>query len=152
MFVFFYLGYAIRNSVFPFANECSKKKNYTNIEIILFLVAFASIEIILFFHYQNLMDGGCFLVLNSYMVVLIVRMFLQHYEIKNRFIEFIGKNSLPIYLWHVAAILIIKHIIGIDQVFIYYLANVTVFFLEVISVLILKNIPFVCKFFFGNIQ
>lgn len=152
MFIFFYLGYALRNGIIHSLDIFSPKKNNTFAEISLFLVAFAMIEIMLYFNYQSLIDVGCYLALNLFFVLLVVRLFLSDIEIKNRFIEFIGRNSLPIYLWHVASILIIKLIIGTDQIFIYYLANAAVFIFEVFAVLLLNNIPFVRKYFFGNVQ
>lgn len=71
---------------------------------------------------------------------------------KCRIIEFLGRESLAVYLWHMLGKNIVVDIIGREEQLAYYLLNVLVFLLEMILIYAGKKVKFVDHFIFGNVS
>lgn len=157
LFFFFFLGYMLRNG--GAANRDENRKNglhfwlykrETRIAIGILLIVSIVIEIAVFFNTNHVAETvNCYL-LNICLAVIVIQLFSSRHEIKNRFLEYIGKNSLPIYLWHVIVILVVKKCFGNEYGVAYYVISVLMFMLFLLAIYGLNRLSFVRKYIFGN--
>lgn len=99
----------------------------------------SSILSLIFFFCSNL-------ILLQYVNMLIIKDKLPH----QKFIEWIGRNSLPFYLWHVIAILLAKSFIGMSSLGKFYFVNIILFLLYSCIIYSLSKIKIINKYFFGK--
>lgn len=103
MFIFFYLGYYLRKN----KNKFDFNKNYNNLGLV---VAFlAMLRILDFFvDFIPLVSTSIYIVLNALLIIYSFTLINQSNFFLQDVIAFIGINSLPIYLWHVLPIWLMR--------------------------------------------
>lgn len=108
-----------------------------------------SIVIYLFYNPITLLQNINFFIFNSLLLILSLKLVVQKSTMRSKTIEWIGQNSLGIYLWHVLPILICKFAIGTENLTLFYLAIIG---LEIAFIIVYKHlikINLFKKFAFG---
>lgn len=91
-------------------------------ELLLFLALFLTNSIGTFYIKNPIINGILFYLSNLYGIMYILTICIKYKNIKIKFINFIGKKSLYIYLYHIVPLFILKEIfkIKINNQYIYY--------------------------------
>ena len=95
------------------------------------------INSILEFYFQHIFNLNTYIVqkiliyyISNILFLIILLMICEKYtELKNNIINFIGKNSLYFYLWHVLPIMILKSNILSKNIYLYYFLGISSFWL-----------------------
>lgn len=120
-----------------------------NIFEILSPLFFLCFVIYLFYNENIKLSILNFFVLNFFILNLCLKLASTNSLFQFNFIEWLGKNSLGIYLWHVLPILISKYLLGLESLGKFYLVT---FIFEIAFMIIyigLIKIPFFKKYVFG---
>lgn len=123
-------------------------KRPKKIEYVSPLICFVFL-IYLFYNPNKLLLTINFFLLNSLLLSLILKVSANNLIRGNKTIEWIGVNSLAIYLWHMFPILICKFAIGTENLTIFYLATICMEFVFVIAYNYLLRINILRKYVFG---
>ena len=90
-----------------------------------------------------------FFLFNSLLLSLTLKVSANNLISGNKTIEWVGVNSLAIYLWHVIPILLCKYIIGTENLALFYLATISLEMIFIIVYNYLLRIDFLRKYVFG---
>jgi acyltransferase len=118
------------------------------LEYILPLLGFVMV-IYSFYRPNNLLSTINFFFLNSFILSFILKISANNMIKQSKTIEWIGLNSLAIYLWHVLPILICKYIIGTDNLAFFYSVTICLEIVFIIAYHYLQRINFLKKYVFG---
>ncbi len=117
-------------------------------EYIIPVVGFGGV-IYLFYNPNELLSASIFFVLNASLISVCLKASAHHLILEWRSIEWIGLNSLGIYLWHLIPILICKSVIGTDDLALFYAATILLELVFIIVYRYLLRIDFLRKYVFG---
>lgn len=117
-------------------------------EYILPLICFVFL-IYSFYNPNKLLSTINFFLFNSLLLSLILKVSTNNLIRGNETIEWIGVNSLAIYLWHVLPILICKFAIGTENLTMFYLVTICMEFVFIIAYSYLLKIDILKKYVFG---
>lgn len=118
------------------------------LEYILPLMSFALV-IYLFYNPNKLLSTINFFLFNCFLLSLVLKVSVHSLIRSNKIIEWIGLNSLAIYLWHVIPILICKFLISTDNLALFYLATIFTEILFIVVYYYLLRIDILKKYVFG---
>lgn len=128
----------------------TNQKIYKRSNLLLLLLVLLFSGVVYFFYHQNMILSTLNLfLLNTILIFWSVRMSKNTLQIKNNPLQWIGKNSLGFYLWHVIPIIVAKEFTYKEDVLV-YLVIVTV--LEIVfyfAYKVLIKIEFFKKYIFG---
>lgn len=146
-FIFFILGIYLRIQIDKGQILSWKKvKRYEKL-FVLFVVV-----VIFNYKYANeMLKNIVFFLSNWCGLIVIIYLSINRKFLRNRFLEFLGKYSLPIYLYHIIAI-IWSSIFFEKGSTIYYINCCVVFLLLVMMIYFVRKIPIVNKYVFGSIR
>lgn len=138
-YVFFVLGLIYRRG------ELEKPKIW---EYLLPFICF-NFVICLFYHPNNLLSILNFFIFNIFLVSLSLKISMNNLIRSNKLLEWIGINSLGIYLWHVLPILICKYFFGTKNLMLFYVITICMEIVFVVTYKYLVRISFFRKYLFG---
>jgi peptidoglycan/LPS O-acetylase OafA/YrhL len=145
-FVFFYFGYYLRNSAFA--------KNIPFVLIMSIVIAFFCLRLLGFWYVLvPLINALIFIGLNISLII-----FCTHYISSVRlrgesFFSFVGVNSLPIYLWHIMPLLVMRQLsIDVRYPYIFYPVGVALFLFLIGIIKFIPRIPITNLIFFGVVS
>lgn len=118
------------------------------IEYILPIILFALVIILFYYPNKNLSVLNFFL-FNASLINLVLKLAVNKMMLTFPFLEWIGLNSLGIYLWHMIPIMLCKSLIGKENLIIYYFAAILLEFMFLLIYYYLLKINFIKKYFFG---
>lgn len=118
------------------------------LEYILPLVCFA-VVIYLFYHPTELLSIVNFFIFNCFLLSLVLKVSVHNLIRSNMTIEWIGLNSLAIYLWHLVPIMICTHVIGTENLVFFYSATICLEIVFIISYRYLVRVRVLKKYVFG---
>ena len=112
------------------------------------LISLLTVSIIFFFDYNNI-EKIMFYVMNLLLMIIVLNDCISNKILRNKILEFIGKYSLPIYLYHViskqlASLLFVPSSIE------YYLTSIFVFTIIVLLVWLLQKNKIINTYVFGS--
>lgn len=128
------------------------KKNLPTINLNLTLIAtlvFSSFQIALFFIPSDFLQIPLTFMLNSCLIYLMVYLATLNKLPFNKTIEWIGCNSLGIYLWHLLPILFLQTWCGKENLKIFYLFSFSSEMLFIIVLFFLTKIKIINRILFG---
>src|SRR5690606_12346245 len=137
-FFFFVLGLVLRKTLLP-------KPSF--IEYFICALLFGVI-VHLFFARKPVLSFIIFFLLNTVLLTLILKISVKNLAGKNSLLEWIGVNSMGIYLWHMIPILIAKSYKNTPAEF--YLHAIVLQAAFLAAYYYLNKIAFIRKFFFGG--
>lgn len=140
-FCWFVLGLLIKK----YSDKFDKYIKYFR-PLLLLLLYF---NIVLFYHSNNIVNTGFYFVFNSTLLIVILLSCCNNIYPTNTYIEWMGKNSLAIYLYHVLCKLIAEHCFNTNSVY-YYLLSFALFYILLILIYFLSKIKIIAKLFFGK--
>ena len=141
-FVFFVFGIYLKTH---------PQKLNTNLNIVLILVSFTG-NVILFFHPTFIATVFLYLLFNLSALALLIKLSSKNLLPRNRKLEWMGVNSLGIYLWHLIPLFIAKRLVNPHKLTLFYVAS---FGAEIIFLILLSQISkitFVNKYFLGMVD
>jgi len=103
----------------------------------------------LFYNPNTLLSGVNFFLFNSLLLSLVLKVSFNNMIHESKTIEWIGLNSLAIYLWHVLPILICQFLIGTDNLALFYLTTIFTEILFIVVYYYLLRIDILKKYVFG---
>jgi acyltransferase len=120
-------------------------------KIIEYVIPLILLVLVVYFFYKPNVILSTFnlFLFNSFLLSLMLKISCNNLLVENKTLEWVGLNSLAIYLWHVFPILICKNVIGTENTILFYSSTVV---LEIIFIFIYKYlllIPFLKKYIFG---
>ena len=118
------------------------------LEYILPLICLLSV-IYLFYNPNKLFSAINFFLFNSLLLSLVLKISLHNLIRSNKTIEWIGLNSLAIYLWHVLPILVCKYLIGTENLAFFYTVTISLEIIFIIAYKYLLRIDILKKYVFG---
>ncbi|MGV3589344.1 MAG: acyltransferase family protein [Adhaeribacter sp.] len=140
-YVFFVLGIFLRN--------------YSIEKYSIFAIAFSILgfmaTVILFYFPNKPFSIFIFFLFNIFLLILTLKVVKQGSLIRSKILEWVGINSLAIYLWHVIPIEISKVLI-VNNLRSFYLTTFLLEILIIIAIFKLTKIKFINKYFFGFIK
>lgn len=71
---------------------------------------------------------------------------------RGRFLEYLGRSSYAIYLWHMLGILAVKLTIGMDHMLLYYVAGIAGIAAVIGMIRYLSRYSVINKYFLGNVK
>lgn len=142
-FIYFVFGMLIRGG---FRKIVPLREN-------IFLIAIGFLALVVLFYYPDrLLEIPLSYVLNICLIYLVISTSKKNLLPKSRLIEWIGINSLGIYLWHVLVIIAIKRLIDPQDILMFY----TIIVLSQIAFLLLYRLTSRFKaiklYFFGIVK
>ncbi|WP_460218118.1 acyltransferase family protein [Psychroserpens sp. MEBiC05023] len=138
-YVFFVLGFVYRNL------ELNIPKT---IDYVLPLVFFILVPV-MYYAPNKALKIINFLLFNTFLIHLILKVVSNNALGRVQIIEWMGLNSLGLYLWHVIPILICKHYIGTENLVYYYTATILSVIAFIVLYKYLSRIQFLKTYFFG---
>nr|WP_321236043.1 acyltransferase family protein [uncultured Psychroserpens sp.] len=138
-YFFFVLGLVYKNL------DLNKPKTIDYVLPVVFFI----LVIIIFYAPSKLLKIINSLLFNTFLINLILKVASNNLLGSFKKIEWIGLNSLGIYLWHFIPILICKHYIGTENLVYFYAATILSVFGFIIIYKHLLKIHFLKKYFFG---
>ncbi len=138
-YVFFLLGNFIREN----ARQMNSPMEY----VVLFLLG--ALKLYLFIHPNQLLSGLAFFLFNFFLIRVILKAASGNYIPNSSSLEWLGRNSLGIYLWHVLPIIICKMTITTENLFLFYLASFTFELLFIAAYALIAKHQFIKRFVFG---
>lgn len=142
-FVFFYLGYYLRNSWF--ARDVSPVVCLASV-VGMGLVSVAGFWVSLPPEIATLTFVG----LNAALIIFSVRFLANARFWGERFFVFVGVESLPIYLWHIMPLLVMRQLsIDVRYPYIYYPLSVVLFVSLIACVKFMPRLPLTDALIFG---
>jgi len=138
-YFFFVFGLVYRNSEF---------KRPKVLEYIFPIICFGVVFYLFYYPNKELSIFNFFL-FNGVLLSLVLKVSTHNMIPNSKAIEWIGLNSLGIYLWHVLPILVWKSVIGTENLALFYSTTI---FLELVFVVVyyyLLRIDFMRKYVFG---
>lgn len=150
-FIFFVLGMLAKELICDMQE--TKKHMFRNRMLVLSML-FLTGRILLFFTQFELAQQVSlyYYVLNIPLLALLILGCERRKLPKCRIIEFLGRESLAVYLWHMLGKNAVADIIGREDQLAYYLLNVLVFLLEIILIYAGKKVKFVNCYILGNVS
>lgn len=138
-FIFFSLGVYIKQHV----------KNI-NINIIgaISLLSFATFTALFFFP-NKIAAFALFYLFNISLILWLIGMIRKDNLPQNKAVQWIGVNSLGLYLWHVVPIIIVTQLIGTNNLLLFYPAAVGAIALFFVVMIFLTRIKAINKILFG---
>lgn len=122
-FIFFYLGYFIRNNNIGFISEGF---------LIFINIIFWILNTYLFYNPNMYLNIGVFFILNITLLLITINLIVDDRFSNIKILSWIGKNSLLIYLYHIVGVVISKYKYGTSNVRNYYIFS---FFIQIIILL-----------------
>lgn len=110
---------------------------------------FFILVIFLFYNPDKILSIFNFFIFNTLLLSLILKIASNNLILENRIIEWIGLNSLAIYLWHVIPIMICKVLIGIENLVFFYSATICLELIFIFTYNYLLRIELLKKYVFG---
>ncbi|OXB05066.1 acyltransferase family protein [Flavobacterium pectinovorum] len=138
-YIFFLIGISYRNKTI---------KKLRLIEIITPFI-FLGLVVYLFFYDSVILSILNFFLLNLSILNLCLKLALTDSLFESKSIQWLGINSLGIYLWHVLPILISKYLVGTQSLIKFYLITIILEVLFIILYKILVKVNFFKKYIFG---
>lgn len=138
-YVFFLIGISYRNKII---------RKPRVIEIIAPLI-FLGLVVYLFFNNILILSILNFFLLNFLILNLCLKLALTNSLLEFKSIQWLGINSLGLYLWHVIPILISTYLIGTESLIKFYLVTIILEVLFIILYKILFKVNFFKKYIFG---
>lgn len=111
-------------------------------------IVFLAIDIFLFYQPIIWVSNILFFGLNIVLIVIMISWIEKKPDMSNRPLEWIGINSLPIYLWHVLPIMV-AYKIGADSALKYYGSAVVLLIFGFALIFILRKSAFASKYLLG---
>ncbi len=105
--------------------------------------------IYLFYNPNKIFSEVIYFVLNISLLLSVFKLILTKNNLRSVFLEWLGINSLGIYLWHVIPILLVKFIYGTDDLIFFYLLTFVLEILFIFSYKLLLKVDFVKRYIFG---
>ncbi|KAF2512748.1 acyltransferase [Flavobacterium zhairuonense] len=137
--LFFLIGISYRNKI-------AEKPRL--IEIVAPVISLGLV-IYLFYNYNAILSILNFFILNLLILNLSLKLATTNSLFESKSIQWLGTNSLGIYLWHFLPILISKYLIGTESLFKFYLLTIILEIIFIISYKILIKVNFFKKYIFG---
>lgn len=138
-YLFFMLGVLYNNL------ELNKPKT---MEYIFPIILFVLVIILFYYPNKNLSILNFFL-FNISLINLVLKLAVNNLMSSFPLLEWIGLNSLGIYLWHMIPIILCKSLIGKENLIVYYSAAIFLEFMFLFLYYYLLKINFIKKYFFG---
>ena len=107
------------------------------------------LEVYLFYYPNKIIHVLNFFVLNFLLINLILKISANNLLPEYRKMEWIGLNSLAIYLWHVLPILASKFLVGTNRLLHFYICSIVLEFIFIWIYKQLIKIRFLKKYVFG---
>jgi len=129
-----------------------KQKGATNKSKIIysFLASISLIVICFYFGFPKFIYAGLFYTFNGFLMFALISVAGKESLPRNRVIEWLGTNSLPIYLWHIMGILIVDQFFVFENIYFkmsaYTVACIGVSF----SILLTSKLKWVNRILFGK--
>ncbi|WP_366559050.1 acyltransferase [uncultured Fusobacterium sp.] len=128
--IFFIIGYFIKEKKI----NIKISKNIVIIGTLIFFInsilEFFTIKVsdiyIYIYQIQNII---IYYISNILLIIILLKICEEYLKMQNKIINFIGKNSLYFYLWHVLPIMILKSKILDKNIYLYYLLGIISFWL-----------------------
>jgi len=120
-------------------------------KIMEYVVPSISLVLVIYYFYNPNIILSTFnlFLLNTLLLSLVLKVSTNNMVRENRTIEWIGLNSLAIYLWHVFPILICKYAIGTKNLALFYSATIALELIFIFTYKYLVRVPFLKKYVFG---
>lgn len=135
-YVFFVFGIYINSNQIPI-----------KLELNLFIALASFLGIILLFFFPNIIAYiVLFFLFNVSFLYILIRISIQDLLPYSRRIEWIGINSLGIYLWHVIPILVSKNLIGTEKLVPFYSLTILLEIVFIIFIIQITKIKFIDKY------
>lgn len=112
-------------------------------------LAFFGVVIYLFYIPHPALSVLNFFMLNIFLINLVLKATSKELLPASGLLEWIGRNSLAIYLWHVVPVLLIRELTGTGNLLFFYIAAVILECIFLILYSFLLRIGFLKKFIFG---
>jgi acyltransferase len=142
-YVFFYLGFYLKSN----SNFMQIKRGIYLAILPIALIAY----IACFFVPNTLLFIVSFFSLNFFLTIFLLRKVTSERTPRIPLLEWMGQNSLAIYLWHVVPLLVLKKLsILTDNIWAYYVACVIAEALVLGSIFLLMRVKQVNQYVFGN--
>jgi fucose 4-O-acetylase-like acetyltransferase len=141
---FFVLGYVLKQTDYY-------KQVIEKTEIIYILILFALIMIEYFFD-NNILLFVAFYLFNYLLLNKVLKICGASLLGSNKTLEWLGQNSLGIYLWHLFPILIADEIVGTSNLLIFYATAVSLSLIFLLLFSQLTKVKVINQYFFGMIK
>lgn len=138
-YVFFILGAYLRSNQFKISLMYNA---------IISILLFGGI-VIQFYYPNNIADVVLFFFFNFSLLHFLIMCVKGDKLLHVSAIEWVGVNSLAIYLWHVAPLNILKHIIGTDNLLLFYILSIVGEILFILSIYLLSKNKIINKYILG---
>lgn len=145
-YIFFILGVFCR-----YTYECNKKLlTQKSAECLRVLMGLSIIMMVILFSFnRSNMEKIMFYVMNIFILLVVFYDCINSSLPRSRVFEFMGKYSLPIYLYHQVCILVAQNFFTVGSEG-YYLVSVITFVVGCIFIYYLRNNRFINKVIFGS--
>jgi acyltransferase len=114
------------------------------------LAIFTGIYISCFFQFNVLLSTIGFFVLNTALAILILHIASNNKVRRVKILEWIGVNSLPVYLWHVVPLYILEQTIYNTQKALFYIFSVLGVIIVILIIKMLSKVNYINKYIFGS--
>ncbi|WP_353778457.1 acyltransferase family protein [Winogradskyella sp. 3972H.M.0a.05] len=138
-YIFFILGLLYKDL---------KLKRPNRLEFLLPLILFGLV-IYLFYFPNEIVAFINYFVFNTLLLNLILKMSTNNLAPNNKVLEWIGINSVGIYLWHMIPIIVCNHLIGTENLLLFYLAVIVLEIIFMIIYRMLSKVSVLRKYAFG---
>ena len=144
-FFFFYLGYCLRNSML-----------LTQIPrggALAIVVSFAILRVMDFWiEIPDILSVLVFVTLNAALIIFCIRFLLNFDILGKRLFQFMGVNSLPIYLWHILPLLVMLQLsINVRYPSVYYAFGILSFLILIGVIRLMPRTRLTNTLFFGRL-
>lgn len=144
--IFFIIGVYLRNRFENVGDICSPKI-MEGIRVFA-IIAFTCVAILFFFDYTNV-ENTLFFVMNSSLLAVVIFDCVNYRLPKSKIIEFLGRYSLPIYLYHIMCKLVAL-LFCVEGSASYYVVSVVLYIIGCILIFFLRRVGVINTVFFGS--
>jgi fucose 4-O-acetylase-like acetyltransferase len=145
--LFFIIGMLLRE----YLSRQPQPKKLLQITVIL-LMAASVYNVYLYFYDFNISKRMIYYVLNLPLLYLLLNLAKRGVFPRSRGIEYIGKNSMAFYLWHVIPLIASKNMVGEENTAMYYILCLSFLGITTLLIYLLSKISFINRYLFGALQ
>ncbi len=146
IFFMFVFGMFLRNLYEH--GRLTKIKRLAPYMLVLFFVLLG-VDLCAYYSTNSALQDTVYFLMSIPLLSLFVSITLSGRQVRSTVLEFIGRYSLPIYLYHVICISIAKKVYGLGTQE-YYIVSIALFAVLCLLVYVLRRVPFINKVIFGS--
>jgi hypothetical protein len=118
----------------------------------LIVIAAAAYNVYLFYYDFSFSKRLIYYILNLPLSYILLTYAKDSRFPRSRLIEYIGKNSMAFYLWHVIPLIAAKNVAGYENDTAYYILSILFLGITAILIYYLSKIAFINRYLFGALQ